>query len=327
MKREIRFVVPKDKEGMSLIDFLASRFPFHTREAWLEQIAQKRVEIDGRTAEADYGLVYRDAMVYTADDIPEPPARLDVEVVHDDRDILVVNKPPNLPCHPGGRYFHHTLWAVLKTRHGIESPALVNRLDRETSGLTVVAKNPEAARKCRTQFNDRRVEKRYIVLVEGSFPDTLHAAGYLTPAREGHLRKPRTFVQSEQGAGEPPGGEWAETLFRRLDFRDGLSEVEALPKTGRMHQIRATLHSLGFPVVGDKTYGVDPSIFLRFCTDSMTEDDRRRLRMDRQALHAAGLRFRHPRTGADLQFDLPLPSDMATLLTPIRVKEDDARII
>ena len=310
MKRGIRFVVPKDKEGMSLVDFLASRFPFHTREAWLEQIAQKRVEINGRTAEANYGLAYRDAMVYTADDIPEPPARLDVEVVYDDRDLLVVNKPPNLPCHPGGRYFNHTLWAVLKTRHGIESPALVNRLDRETSGLTVVAKNPEAARKCRTQFNDRRVEKRYIVLVEGSFPDTLHAAGYLTPAHEGHVRKPRTFVPSERGAGEPPDGEWAETFFRRLDFRNGLSEVEVLPQTGRMHQIRATLHSLGVPVVGDKTYGVDPAIFLRFCTDSMTGDDRRRLRMDRQALHAAGLRFRHPRTGADLRFDLPLPPDM-----------------
>ncbi len=303
---------------MSLVDFLVRRFPFHSREAWHEQIAQKRVEINGRVVEAEYALVYRDTMVYSADDIPEPPARLDVEVVHDDRDLLVVNKPPNLPCHPGGRYFHHTLWAVLKMRYGIESPALVNRLDRETSGLTVVAKTSEAARKCRAQFNDRRVEKRYVVLVEGSFPDALHAAGYLTPSHEGHLRKPRTFVPSEQGIGEPPGGEWAETRFRRLTFCNNLSEVEALPKTGRMHQIRATLHSLGFPVVGDKTYGVDPGIFLRFCTDSMTGEDRIKLRMDRQALHAAGLRFRHPRTGADLRFDLPLPPDMAALLSEPR---------
>ena len=310
MKREIRFTIPKDREGLTLIDFLVRRFPFHTRETWIGEIERKRVEINGRATTPEYGLTYRDTMVYTADHIPEPPAQLDIEIVHDDRDLLVVNKPANLPCHPGGRYFHHTLWAVIKSRYGIETPALVNRLDRETSGLTVIAKTPEAARKCRAQFNDRRVEKRYLALVEGSFPDSLHAAGYLTPAREGHVRHPRKFLPSEQGAGEPSGGEWAETRSRRLEFRNGLSEVEALPHTGRMHQIRATLHSLGFPVVGDKTYGVDPAIFQRFCADAMTDEDRRKLRMDRQALHAAGLRFRHPRTGADLRFDLPLPPDM-----------------
>jgi len=95
---------------------------------------------------------------------------------------------------------------------------------------------------------------------------------------------------------------------------NGVSEVEAVLHTGRLHQIRATLHSLGFPVVGDKLYGPDPMMFVRFCTDALTVEDRRRLRMDRQALHALELEFRHPATGQLMQFEAPLPPDMAAVL-------------
>ena len=114
--------------------------------------------------------------------------------------------------------------------------------------------------------------------------------------------------------GKAGGAERAETFFRRMGDHEGISMVEAVPRTGRLHQIRATLHSIGFPVVGDKLYGPDPALFERFCTDMLSEADRHRLRMKRQALHAAHLEFRHPQGGRHLHFEAPLPADMLAIM-------------
>jgi len=195
----------------------------------------------------------------------------------------------------------------------MEEPTFVNRLDRETSGLVVVALNPDAAKRCRRQFANRRVEKRYVAIVEGRFPEALEADGLLVEdaafgRHKRRLFKPRVAC-TEGEAGEP-----AVTRFTLRRQVGPVSEIEAIPETGRLHQIRATLAWFGFPVVGDKLYGVDPAMFIRFCTDALTDLDRKRLRLGRQALHAAGLSFRHPRYQRPLAFDLPLPADMADLL-------------
>lgn len=313
MKRKIEFRVPAEYAGLTAGEFLARRFPYHDRAAWEERIAKRRVRVNGGVADA--GLVLRegDVVEHLADDVPEPPANLEVTVLHRDDDIVVVNKPPNLTTHPGGRYFHHTLWAVLRTRCGISDPAFVNRLDRETSGLVVVACTDKAAARCRKQFAERRVAKRYLALVEGRFVKACEVDGLLVedPAFERHKRR---MFKPKVGCAEREAGDPVSTSFRPVKTAGPISEIEALPATGRLHQIRATLCWMGYPVVGDKLYGVDPTIFIRFCTDAMTGFDRQRLRMERQALHAAGLRFRHPRTGMWMEFDLPLPPDMATML-------------
>jgi len=318
MDRLIRFRIPADRDGQALVDFLALRFPYRSREEWCSRIAENRLRVNEAPADAAHLLRSGDVLEYVAHDIPEPSVRTDIEVVHADADLLIVNKPPNLPCHPGGRFFNHTLWAILKDKHGVESPSFVNRLDRETSGLVLVARNDRSAKACRAQFARRQVHKGYIAIVEGLFPDTLTAKGMLMPDVASPVGKRRVF--RPMGRGSPAEvfgaaeGEFAETSFRRLRSGNGLSEVEAVLRTGRTHQIRATLHSVGFPVAGDKLYGVDQTIFLRFCKGTLTEDDRRRLRLDRQALHAASLRFRHPGTGKDLRFEVPPPADMTTLL-------------
>lgn len=313
MKRKIEFSIPVEYAGLEVGDFLARRFPYHGRAEWEERVQAKRVRVNGVAAGPGVSLKEGDVVEHLADDVPEPPADLDVSILYRDDDIIVVNKPSNLTVHPGGRYFHHTLWAVLKERHGLAEPAFVNRLDRETSGLVVVACNDKAAVKCRRQFAERRVAKRYIALVEGVFPSESRAEGVLVEDVAFGRHKRRLFKPAaacvEGEAGDP-----VSTAFRLVRTVGPVSEVEARPETGRLHQIRATLCWLGYPLVGDKLYGVDPAIFLRFCTDAMTPADRLRLRMDRQALHAAGLRFRHPRTGKWIEFDLPLPSDMAGLM-------------
>jgi 23S rRNA pseudouridine955/2504/2580 synthase/23S rRNA pseudouridine1911/1915/1917 synthase len=322
MKRRIKITLPPGQKEVALLDFLASRFTYHTRDQWNERIAEQRVLVDDTPAAADRLLLAGETVEFIAQDVAEPPVCFDIAVVFEDYDLMVINKPANLPCHPAGRYFNHTLWAFLKTRHCLEAPILVNRLDRETSGLLVVAKHPGVEAKCRAQFARRQVVKRYIVLVEGLFPDSLQARGWMRPDPESGVHKRRRFEPSAltpeprtlPPPDAPPGAEWAETDFRRLNHVNGVSEVEAVLHTGRLHQIRATLHSLGFPVVGDKLYGPDPMMFVRFCTDSLTAEDRRRLRMDRQALHAMELEFRHPGTDQLMHFEAPLPPDMAAIL-------------
>lgn len=308
MKREASFRLPAGAPPEHLLDFLTRRFTYHSRDTWQFRIADERVRVNGRPAREDVLLGPGDRVEYEIGDLPEPPVDTDVTIVLDDDDLLVVNKPGNLPCHPGGAYFNHTLWAILKERFRLREPALVNRLDRETSGLVVAAKNPAAAKACRAQFADRRVTKRYLALVEGSFPDTRDARGAMRDDPAGPVRKRRLFVE-----GVTPmdaAGEWAGTRFRRLAAGGGISLVEAVPATGRLHQIRATLLAIGFPLVGDKLYGTDPERFLRFCKGALTDADRAALRMDRQALHAAYLRFRLPRTQAWLEVEAPLPADM-----------------
>jgi 23S rRNA pseudouridine955/2504/2580 synthase/23S rRNA pseudouridine1911/1915/1917 synthase len=180
-------------------------------------------------------------------------------VLYEDHSILVVNKPGNLPCHPAGKFFQHTLWAELQRQQGLLPPLhFVNRLDREISGLVVVAKTIAAARCCRAQIAFRPLA--------------------------GAVR--------------------------------GLTLAAIRPQTGRRHQIRAVLAALGYPLAGDKLYGVDETMFLRFCRRSLSAADQAALRLPRQALHAVRLKFRHPVSAAMLSFEAEMPADMRRLLAP-----------
>lgn len=315
MTREMTFTLRDKDAGKTLAAFLTARFTYHADEAWRSLIAEGRVTVNGRTSAPDAALRAGDVLQYDASDVEEPPVDEALGVVLDDPLLLVIDKPGNLPCHPGGRYFNHTLWALLKARHSVADPVLINRIDRETSGLVLVGKTPEAAHNLSKQFAAHSVFKRYTVFVEGVFPERLDAAGWLLPAPDSAIRKKRRFSPAAAGADAPcKEAEWAETVFERARVCDGFSVVTALPRTGRLHQLRATLLSLGFPVVGDKLYGVDETLFLKFCTNGLTADDQARLRMRRQALHADTLRFRHPRFGTPTEVTAPLPPDMAALI-------------
>lgn len=315
MTRDMHVTVRDADAGQALWAFLAGRFTYHDASGWRRLILEGRVTLNGTAADAERRITAGDQIRFDASGIPEPPVDDTVGVISDDPCMMVVNKPGNLPCHPGGRYFNHTLWAVLKKRHGLDHPVFVNRLDRETSGLVLVAKTRDAAAHLWQQFAGRRVEKRYVIFVEGLFPDRLETAGWLYPDHGSVIRKKRRFLPSATAPSQPePGAEWAETVFERVARGAGFSVVAAFPRTGRLHQIRATVCSLGYPVVGDKVYGVDETLFLRFCADALTADDRTRLRLPRQALHADRLRVCHPGSGERTELLAPLTADMRGLL-------------
>ncbi|PIU18521.1 MAG: hypothetical protein COT18_10360, partial [Elusimicrobia bacterium CG08_land_8_20_14_0_20_59_10] len=312
--RVLQCEVRREHAGKTLAAFLCARFTYHTPEEWTRLASEGAVLVNERAAAPDRVLDADDAVRYCPAERPEPLVDTAVTVLYEDADIIVVNKTGDLPAHPTGKYFRNTLWAVLRDRLGVDAPCIINRLDRETSGVTLVAKNPSAAAACGRQFTGRSVTKKYTVFVEGVLAGRLRARGYIGPCAGSAVRIKRRFEPAETSQPEPGReAEWADTEFTPRESRGGISVVEAIPHTGRMHQIRAALFSLGYPVVGDKIYGPDEGIFLRFLEGRVAEEDAGKLRIGRHALHAAELIFAHPSGGRPMAVSAPLPADMLEL--------------
>jgi len=312
LARTLRTRIASGDAGCALLAFLARRFTYLDRSAWQKEISAGRVLVNNAPRQANAILTRGDEVVSLLPEIIEPEVATDYRVVYEDNDLLVIDKPAPLPCHPGGRYFRHTLWGMLKEQHRLAHPFFVNRLDRETSGLVLIAKNGIAARHCAKQFANHEVDKEYLVMVEGDFPaHNVQATGWLALDPKSMARKKMHFYF------EPPAREAkiCATEFAGRQSSKGVSLLTAHPRTGRHHQIRATLLALGFPVVGDKLYGVDETFFLRFINDQLTAADWHRLRIPRQALHASGIAIIHPATGSPLTLTAPLPADLEDLLT------------
>lgn len=280
--------------GKKLLSFLAARFTYQDEARWREHIKAERLTLNKQPCTGDESLREGDHITFKPEPYDEPPVNERYKILAEDDDFLFIDKPAPLPCHPGGIYLYHTLWSLL----GTDFPGIrfVNRLDRETSGIVIAAKHSEAAAYAGSLMSGRGIDKEYLVLVEGSFPDAIDACGYLEPDTDSPVRKKLTFVRraamAETGPDAPTGANECRTLFTlERRFPDGTSLVRAKLFTGRTHQIRATLQTLGYPVVGDKLYGKDPAIFLRFIEGSMTDLDREALRLDRQALHCSHISF------------------------------------
>lgn len=319
MKRVVRCTISAAESGLSVVALLSSRFTYRTQAGWVEELARDRLLRNGVPASADEVVSEGDVLEYVPPAISEPAVETDYSIIFEDQALLAINKPPSLPCHPAGRYFAHTLWALLREARPEGEVHFVNRLDRETSGIVLIGKTREATRRCRQQFARGDVEKRYLAVVHGDFACQVAAVGYLVPDRGSAVRKKQCFVSAPPDGPIPPKAKRVTTRFEPLRHRGGLSLVQATPLTGRYHQIRATLHDLGFPIVGDKLYGVDETLFLRFAKGCLTADDRSILRLSHQALHAADLCLTHPATGEALELSAALPEDMRCL---VRSDED-----
>ena len=302
--RVIRSRIRPSEAGVALIDHLVRRFTYRDRENWLQRIAAGELLIDGTTAAPDSLLTAGMTLEYRPTDIREPEVDTGYSICYEDDLLLVVDKPGNLPTHPSGIFYTHTLWYLLTKRFG--PIHLVNRLDRETSGLLLAAKDPRTAAKLARAVK----EKTYLALVAGRMTEPIDADGYLIPAGS-VVRKKRAFVREL-----PPGisGETARTRLEPVMTGNGLSLIRATLETGRMHQIRATCCSLGYPLAGDKLYGVDETCYLRLRHGPLPPEDLARLQMPRQALHAARLRFIHPGHGGECDLFSPLPPDMQDLI-------------
>ena len=305
--RIVRCAADWSSVSLPLVLFLAGRFTYRGVDEWRERILSGEITVNGAKVSPEYPLAMHDVIEYRPEDIVEPEADLEYGVVYEDEALLIVDKPGNLCVHPSGPFFKHTLWYLLTAKYG--EVHLLSRLDRETSGLLAVAKEKSVARR----MSRSRAVKEYLAVVHGTFDRETTAAGWLVADTASAIRKKRRFV-----AELPAGAIRPESAVTRLvPERIGreFSLVRAFPETGRMHQIRATLLSLGFPVAGDKLYGPDELCYLKLRRGELTDADRARLRISRQALHSARLTLPHPLSGEELRFGSPLPEELVSLLS------------
>lgn len=303
--------IPEGVEEARLDRYLAMRFPYRSRAQWARIIRDGRILVDGRGARPGQRLRAGNRIEYHPEPIPEPEVSADIRLLHEDDWLMAVDKPADLPLHPSGKYFRNTLLSQLLLARGetLDTPGLrvVHRLDRETSGVVVFGKTVSATRFLAGQFEHRRASKSYLVLVHGAPPERFFVDARLGPKRDSRIRKAVGVVPAPEGVS-------AQTEFVRLAVGADLALLEARPRTGRMHQIRVHLQHAGYPVVGDKMYGLDETFFLKMAAgESLSPEDEARLLLPRQALHAWKLTLLHPRDRGPITFTAPLPADMIEL--------------
>jgi 23S rRNA pseudouridine1911/1915/1917 synthase len=304
--REVIFTVRPEEAGVRLDAYLQKKLRGPSRSR-VQRIIREQLRPLGAGRLKPASVVKSGLRFAVAHESPLEDPLPEIPIVHEDEAILVLDKPANLAVHPAGRHHLHTLTAALAARTGNRAhPA--HRLDRETSGLIACGIGPWS-RDLKRAFALGEVQKEYLAISEGWPESETFAIDLPLELGTGHVR-----VRMAVGTGKPCRTEVRVVNRYRDQGGERFSLLRCAPRTGRQHQIRAHLGAAGFPVVGDKIYGPDESIFIRFTEGALTETDHRRLRLPRHALHAAGLTFRHPLRGSIVTFQSGLPADLSAFL-------------
>ena len=314
------FLVKARLEGKRIDAYLASRFSDYSRCVIQKVIDAGAVRVNDRPVKASYKVRADDLIRVWLPELPETtPAAEDIplQVVFEDEAFVVVNKPPGMVVHPARGNWTGTLvnalqfhFDTLSTVSGENRPGIVHRLDRDTTGLLIVAKDDRAHRQLALQFETRTIRKEYLALVAGvpqRDSDYIERAiGFHPTSREKMaIRLPED------------GGKQALTFYEVLERFQGYAYVRCKPSTGRTHQIRVHLTHIGHPVIADKAYSGRDHLTLGDLTGAIAEPET--LLIDRQALHAHALHLTHPLTGQELHLTAPLPEDMARTLEALRL--------
>jgi 23S rRNA pseudouridine1911/1915/1917 synthase len=305
---ESHFAVESDFQGWRLDRYLKHKIPRLSRTR-IQRVIAAALTLDGKPAKPSTPLRAGAHILIRRPARPEPEVPRTFGVLSDDGDVLAVDKPAGLPMHPTAKYHFGTLTMLLRERFPGEPLQIAHRLDRETSGLVLVARGKLAARGLKTAFAERRVKKRYLALVHGEVEDGIGTIDLPLGLSDGALK-----IKMRVDAHGLP----ALTRFRRAERLRGYTLLECRPETGRQHQIRAHLAAIGHPVVGDKLYGQDEALFMRFCDQGWTGELAAELGFARQALHAWQASFPHPRTGVETTLEAPLAPDLAAYVESLR---------
>lgn len=313
--RSHSLVLPPSAAGLRLDQVLARELPQYSRARLQGWIAAGAVRVDGQQPRAKDKVLGGEhveiAARLEADERVTPEAR-PLAVVHEDRSLLVINKPAGMVVHPGAGNPRHTLQNALLALDPklalVPRAGLVHRLDKDTSGLLVVARTPEAHARLAAALAEREIERSYLALCNGAM-----TGGGTVDAPIGRHRTQRTRMAVRNDGRE------AVTHYRIIKRYRAHTFVRVQLETGRTHQIRVHLAHIGYPITGDPVYvgrkrlpaGCSPALAAALGA------------FHRQALHAARLALAHPMTGRQLEWEAPLPDDMARLLA---VLDEDRRV-
>ena len=232
--------------GFPIEEYFAKRFSYQSKEAWIVQIENGDILVNGTTAQIGYVLQEGDRIITYAGMRQEPPANRSLKVVYQDPNIRVFNKPAPIPVHPSGRYFQNSMTEILKRLYPKEIPRPVQRLDAITTGVIVFARTRDVAGVLMDEFMSHRIKKEYLALVEGE-PET---EKFCIDAPIGILKGSHRGV-----GGQIKNAKWAKTEVQWLASKDGYSLLKIIPLSGRTNQIRVHLSSYGLPIYNDQVYG------------------------------------------------------------------------
>jgi 23S rRNA pseudouridine1911/1915/1917 synthase len=314
---EMDLHVQAHEAGLRLDAFVALHLPHVTRSQAANWVRRGDVRVDERERKAGYRIKPGERVHIT---IPEPlptkiiPEQISLHILFEDRSLIVINKPAGLVVHPSAGHASGTLVNALMHHcpelegiGGEKRPGIVHRLDKDTSGVLLAAKNDIAHQALSRQFKERSIYKKYLALVAGT---VLPPSGLIDRpvARHSSERKKMAVVAH--------GGREAITLWRVRERFGPATLLEVELKTGRTHQIRVHCQSMGHPIIGDPIYGR---------RHALPRSDKQNQAMiailtqaRRQMLHAAQLRCTHPLSGESLTFEAPMPEDMAGVLEGLR---------
>ncbi|HPM80717.1 MAG TPA: RluA family pseudouridine synthase [Candidatus Anammoximicrobium sp.] len=300
--------------GQRLDAYLAEHFPRHSRVQLRRTISAGGVAVDGKHLKAAYRLRLGERVTIVVPEVPRQrpqPEDIPLDILFEDDWLLVVNKPPGMVVHPARGHWKGTLASAvahhcdqLSSVGGPTRPGIVHRLDRDTSGVILVAKNDRAHLDLTSQFERRTTEKEYLAIVIGA-PDRDRDI-IAQPIGVHPYQREKMAIRAGHATTRQ-----AETFYEVQRRFRGFALIRVHPKTGRTHQIRLHLAHIGCPVLCDRLYGGRTQLTLGEVLTGREDD---RVLLARQALHAHRIKLVHPQTNAEIEFTAPLPDDLTAVL-------------
>lgn len=315
------FRTDKGQEPLRIDKYLMNRIEGATRNKLQQAINNGLVLVNGKEVRPNYKIKALDEIIVYSDMSPEDtdvvPENLPLNIVYEDADLMLINKPAGMVVHPGSGNYSGTLlngvaWYLQKQQPGLTEDTLprfglVHRIDKNTSGLLVLAKTDKAMRHLAKQFYDHTIKRRYIALVWG---DVEEDEGTIVAHVGRHLRFRKLFEAYPEG----DHGKEAITHYKVIERFNYVTLVQCILETGRTHQIRVHMKHIGHPLFSDDFYGGDKIVKGTVYTKYKQFVENCFAICPRQALHAKTLGFTHPTTGEEMNFDTELPPDMEQVI-------------
>ncbi|MEE2640470.1 MAG: RluA family pseudouridine synthase [Planctomycetota bacterium] len=318
------FTVETEHAGQRLDVFLAERIQAFSRTRIRVAITAGQVAVDGKTGKPAYRLLGGEKIecsITMECEAGPQPEEIPLDILYDDDDIVFINKPPAMVVHPSKGHWQGTLTAALayhfeslSSHGGPQRPGIVHRLDRDTSGVIVVAKNDQAHVHLARQFEQRTVEKEYLALVTP--PPDRQRDWIDHPIGPHPYQREKMAIRTQH-----PSAKNARTFYEVQEKLGRFALVKVLPKTGRTHQIRVHFQHVGCPVAADKLYSGNSQIHegdLVPGFEATGSSGKGKLLLERQALHARKLSITHPNTGEKITVEAPVPADMSAVIQFLR---------
>jgi 23S rRNA pseudouridine1911/1915/1917 synthase len=319
------FRVPPEQAGQRLDVFLQSELRRTSRTRTQEIIRLSAHDADGRAMRPGQRVLAEQRVLLWRAPWDEMPVPTDVPILYEDPHLFAVDKPAGLPVHPTARYHKNTLINVLKRARPGAFVSLGHRLDRETSGVMLISKSPECDRALKRDLENRQnIDKRYLALTWNVPSDPEGGTRTRFRFEQSVELDPESTLGVKMRLGKSERALRAATRFEIIErasrgerrYAKVLCDLE----TGRQHQIRIHLATLGAPIVGDKLYGPDERLFARGADGELTADDLVLLELPRHALHAARISLPHPITRAPLVVEAPVPADVAAFWSALTLE-------